>query len=42
MKEHQEYLMKLIDDKNAQIGQQDMTNVDLQMQLEEHKKRGNE
>ena len=27
MKEHQEYLMKLIDDKNAQIGHQDMTNV---------------
>lgn len=29
MKEHQEYLMKLIDDKNAQIGQQEMANVDL-------------
>ena len=41
MKEHQEYLMKLIDEKNRQIGQQEVLNVDLHTQLEEQKKRSN-
>ena len=42
MKEHQEYLMKLIDEKNRQIGQQEVLNVDLHTQLEEQKKRSND
>jgi hypothetical protein len=35
MKEHQEYLMKMIDDKNAHIGHIEARNVDLQGQLDE-------
>ena len=42
MKEHQEYLMKMIDDKNAHIGHIEARNVDLQGQLDEQRKRGQE